>query len=68
MATIISLILVIAIDYLLTAGLLAIVCMVLNWIGIFAIGSFTIAFSWKVVTALWILIIIFKIFFGKSTK
>ena len=47
-------------DYLITAGLLAIACGVLHWIGIFTIGSFTVAFSWKMATAFWILIIIFR--------
>ena len=48
-------------DYLITAGLFAIACGVLHWIGIFTIGSFVVAFSWKVTTALWILVLIFRI-------
>ena len=47
-------------DYLITAGLLAIACGVLHWIGIFTIGSFVVAFSWKMTTAFWILLIIFR--------
>ena len=48
-------------DYLLTAGLFAIACQVLHWIGIFTIGSFVVAFSWKMTTAFWILLIIFRL-------
>jgi hypothetical protein len=48
-------------DYLITAGLLAIACGILHWIGIFTIGSFVVAFSWKMATAFWILVLIFRI-------
>ena len=48
-------------DYLITAGLLAIVCGILHWIGIFTIGSFVVAFSWKMATAFWILVLIFRV-------
>lgn len=47
-------------DYFITAGLFAIACKVLHWIGVFTIGSFVVAFSWKMATALWILLIIFR--------
>ncbi len=47
-------------DYLITAGLFAIACQVLHWIGIFTIGSFVVTFSWKMTTAFWILLIIFR--------
>ena len=47
-------------DYLITAGLLAIACGVLHWIVIFTIVSFAVAFSLKMTTAFWILIIIFR--------
>jgi len=68
MTTLITLILAFVIDYFLTASLLALACTIFHWIGIFTIGSFTIAFSWKVATAIWVLIIIFRLLFGKSTK
>ena len=64
--TFIVLVIVFAFDYLLTAGLLALACAVLHWIGIFTIGSFAVAFSWKMVTAIWILIVIFRILFKGS--
>lgn len=66
--TFVVLVVAFVLDYLITAGLLALACAVLHWIGIFTIGSFAVAFSWKMVTAIWILIIIIRILFKGSSK
>lgn len=44
-----------AISFLATAGLVWLLCWALTGIGIVAIGSFTIVFSWKLALAIWII-------------
>lgn len=43
------------ISFLVTAGLTWVLCWALTGIGIVAIGSFTIVFSWKLALAIWII-------------
>lgn len=44
-----------AVSFLATAGLVWLLCWALIGIGIVAIGSFTIVFSWKLALAIWII-------------
>ena len=43
-------------SFLLTSGLIWLLCWLLPAIGITAIGTFTIAFSWKLALAIWIIL------------
>lgn len=57
------------ISFLITAGLVWVLCWALTGIGIVAIGSFTIVFSWKLALAIWIImLLLMSIFQGGSKK
>ena len=47
-----------ALDFLFTAGLVWLFCWLLPAIGIASIGSFVIAFSWKLVLVIWLIVVI----------
>lgn len=49
-------ILAICLSFFVTAGLVWLLCWALPAIGIVAIGSFTIVFSWKLVLIIWIIL------------
>lgn len=58
-----------AVSFLLTSGLIWLLCWLLPAIGITAIGTFTIAFSWKLALAIWIILrLLQSIFFSVSKK
>lgn len=58
-----------AISFLATAGLVWLLCWALTGIGIVAIGSFIIVFSWKLALAIWIImLLLMSIFQGGSKK
>lgn len=58
-----------AVSFLATAGLVWLLCWALAGIGIVAIGSFTIVFSWKLALAIWIImLLLMSIFQGGNKK
>ena len=55
------------ISFLATAGLVWVLCWALPAIGIVAIGSFTIVFSWKLALVVWVIMFLLQsIFMGGS--
>lgn len=57
-----------AVSFLLTSGLIWLLCWLLPAIGITAIGTFTIAFSWKLVLAVWIILALLRSIFSVGKK
>ena len=57
-----------AISFLLTSGLIWLLCWLLSAIGITAIGTFTIAFSWKLALAIWIILALLQSIFSVGKK
>ena len=64
--TILVVILAFAISFLLTSGLIWLLCWLLPAIGITAIGTFTIVFSWKLALAIWIILALLSTIFPSS--
>lgn len=56
------------ISFLLTSGLIWLLCWLLPAIGITAIGTFTIAFSWKLALAIWIILALLRSIFSVGKK
>lgn len=56
------------ISFLMTAGLVWLLCWLLPAIGITAIGTFTIAFSWKLALAIWLIIALLRSIFSSTGK
>ena len=55
------------ISFLVTEGLVWVLCWALPAIGIVAIGSFTIVFSWKLALVVWVIMLLLQsIFMGGS--
>ena len=61
-------ILFLTISFLITAGLVWLLCWLLPAIGITAIGTFTIAFSWKLALATWLIIALLRSIFSSTGK
>ena len=61
-------ILFLTISFLITAGLVWLLCWLLPAIGITAIGTFTIAFSWKLALAIWLIIALLRSIFSSTGK
>ena len=57
-----------AISFLLTSGLVWLLCWLLPAIGITAIGTFTIMFSWKLALAIWIILVLLQSIFSVGSK
>lgn len=57
-----------AILFLLTSGLIWLLCWLLPAIGITAIGTFTIVFSWKLALAIWIILVLLQSIFSVGKK
>ena len=57
-----------AVSFLLTSGLIWLLCWLLPAIGITAIGTFTIAFSWKLALAVWIILALLQSIFSVGKK
>ena len=57
-----------AISFLLTSGLIWLLCWLLPAIGITAIGTFTIAFSWKLALTVWIILGLLQSIFSVGKK
>ena len=53
-----------AISFLLTSGFVWLLCWLLPAIGIVAIGTFTIVFSWKLALAIWLIIALLRSIFS----
>lgn len=56
------------VSFLLTSGLIWLLCWLLPAIGITAIGTFTIAFSWKLALAVWVIIALLQSIFSVGKK
>lgn len=57
-----------AISFLLTSGLVWLLCWLLPTLGITAIGTFTIVFSWKLALAIWIILALLQSIFSVGKK
>ena len=68
MLFILLVILFLTISFLITAGLVWLLCWLLPAIGITAIGTFTIAFSWKLALAIWLIIALLRSIFSSTGK
>mgnify|MGYP006386397717 CR=1 FL=1 len=56
------------IDFLFSAGVVWLLCWLLPAIGITAIGTFTIVFSWKLALAIWLIIALLRSIFSSTGK
>lgn len=56
------------ISFLVTAGIVWLLCWLLPTVGIMAIGSFTIVFSWKLVLAIWLVVALLRSIFSVGKK
>ena len=56
------------VSFLLTSGLIWLLCWLLPAIGITAIGTFTIVFSWKLALAIWIILVLLQSIFSVGKK
>ena len=57
-----------AVSFLLTSGLVWLLCWLLPALGITAIGTFVIVFSWKLVLAIWIVLVLLQSIFSVGSK
>ena len=57
-----------AISFLLTSGFVWLLCWLLPAIGITAIGTFVIVFSWKLALAIWIVLLLLRSLFTVGSK
>lgn len=57
-----------AISFLLTSGLVWLLCWLLPALGITAIGTFVIVFSWKLALAIWIVLVLLQSIFSVGNK
>ena len=57
-----------AISFLLTSGLVWLLCWLLPALGITAIGTFVIVFSWKLALAIWIILVLLRSLFTVGSK
>lgn len=57
-----------AISFLLTSGFVWLLCWLLPALGIAAIGTFVIMFSWKLALAVWIVLLLLRSLFTVGSK
>ena len=57
-----------AISFLLTSGFVWLLCWLLPALGITAIGTFVIVFSWKLALAIWIILVLLQSIFSVGSK
>lgn len=57
-----------AISFLLTSGLVWLLCWLFPALGITAIGTFVIVFSWKLALAVWIVLVLLQSIFSVGSK
>lgn len=56
------------VSFLLTSGLVWLLCWLLPALGITAIGTFVIVFSWKLALAIWIVLLLLRSLFTVGSK
>lgn len=61
-------ILALAISFLSTAGLIWLICWLLPALGVAAIGSVAIVFSWKLALLVWLILLLLRSIFSACTK
>lgn len=61
-------ILALAISFLSTAGLVWLICWLLSALGVAAIGSVAIVFSWKLALLVWLILLLLRSIFSACTK
>ena len=57
-----------AVSFLLTSGLVWLLCWLLPALGITAIGTFVIVFSWKLVLVIWIILALLSFIFPSGSN
>lgn len=57
-----------AVSFLLTSGLVWLLCWLLPALGITAIGTFVIVFSWKLALVVWIVLLLLRSLFTVGSK
>lgn len=57
-----------AVSFLATSGLVWLLCWLLPALGITAIGTFVIVFSWKLALAIWIILVLLQSIFSTGSK
>ena len=57
-----------AVSFLFTSGLVWLLCWLLPALGITAIGTFVIVFSWKLTLAVWIVLLLLRSLFTVGSK
>lgn len=65
---VLSILLSLAVSFLFTSGLVWLLCWLLPALGITAIGTFVIVFSWKLALAIWIVLLLLRSLFPVSSK
>lgn len=68
MGVILLILLSLAVSFLLTSGLVWLLCWLLPALGITAIGTFVIVFSWKLALAIWIVLVLLQSIFSVGNK
>lgn len=57
-----------AVSFLFTSGVVWLLCWLLPALGITAIGTFVIVFSWKLALAIWIILVLLQFTFSVGNK
>ena len=68
MVVILLFLLSLAISFLIVSGLVWLLCWLLPALGITAIGTFVIVFSWKLALAVWIILVLLQSIFSVGSK
>lgn len=68
MGVILLILLSLAVSFLATSGLVWLLCWLLPALGITAIGTFVIVFSWKLALAIWIILVLLQSIFSVGNK
>lgn len=68
MGVILLILLSLAVSFLATSGLVWLLCWLLPALGITAIGTFVIVFSWKLALAVWIVLLLLRSLFTVGSK
>lgn len=68
MGVILLILLSLAVSFLATSGLVWLLCWLLPALGITAIGTFVIVFSWKLALAIWIVLVLLQSIFSVGNK
>ena len=55
-----------ALSFLLTAGLVWLICWLFSALGVATIGTLTIAFSWKLALLVWLILLLLRSIFSAS--